>query len=113
MAHIRPILAGQPLTECDDRLGSAAIPERHGRRPGDVALIRRQPLRDEGHGIVGAEAEKAPEHLREDAGIVVASQRDEAQEERDVGTAAGWPRVRGCLPLGRWARDRPATRRRW
>jgi hypothetical protein len=111
VSHIGPVLAGQPLTERDDGLGSAAIPEGHGGRTGDVAVIRRQPLRDERHGIVRAEAEEAGERLRENAELVVAPQREEAQEERDVGTAAG--HVRGCLPLGRPARDRPASRRRW
>src|SRR5439155_513874 len=87
--HIGPLLAWQPLTEGDDRLGSAAIPKGHGGRPRDVAVIRPQPLRDEGHGVVGAQAEEARERLRQDAGLVVTPQREEAQEESDVGTAAG------------------------
>ena len=88
MAHVGPVLATQSLTERDGRLGPARLAERHGGGPGDVAVHRRQPLHDEGHRVVARESEEAGERLHEDTRIAVAAQREQPQEQADVGTSA-------------------------
>jgi len=69
-------------------------------RPRDVAVVRRQPLCDERHRIVGAEAEEAGERLCEDAGIAVAprvrKRTRSATSGRSLATSPRMVSAAGC-----------------